>query len=174
MINNKLFFKYNLNYLNIVDLALDNNDKFIEIIPEIVFYEKGIWNNNKRKDYIKINITDIPKDINSIINLIKDKDGLISFKIKIKKEIIHNDFIIKLKIKFNSTFVGNLINKTITLKSKLILSNINDTKTEINVNYTINSLFFDNLNNKINQHIQNKLENYYIKKIDNYFIELNK
>jgi hypothetical protein len=174
MINNKLFFKYNLNYLNIVDLALDNNDKFIEIIPEIVFYEKGIWNNNKRKDYIKINITDIPKDINSIINLIKDKDGLISFKIKIKKEIIQNDFIIKLKIKFNSTFVGNLINKTITLKSKLILSNINDTKTEINVNYTINSLFFDNLNNKINQHIQNKLENYYIKKIDNYFIELNK
>jgi hypothetical protein len=175
MINNNLFFKYDLNYLEIIDLALDNNDKFIEVIPEIVFYEKGIWNNNKRKDKIKINITDIPSDISNIIDMIKDKDGLIGIKIKILKEITNDNFIIKTKIKLNCGIIGSLINKTITLKSKLVFSNINDKKTEIDVNYTINSIFFDNLlNNRINQHVQHKLESYYIKNIDKYFLELKK
>jgi hypothetical protein len=165
MIFKELFFKYNLNYLELIDLTLENNDEFIKVIPEIVFYIKGVWKNNIRKDFIKINITDIPYDLRTIIDMIRDDKGLIGIKIKIKKETFENKVIIKTKFKLNGV-IGSIINNAIKIRANLIISNT----TEIKVNYEIKSMLFDSLNDKINIHIQNKLENYYIKNIDKYFI----
>ena len=105
MIVKELFFNYNLNYNKVYDLALEDNDEFIKIIPEIVFYEKGNWINNKRKDYIKINISDIPYDLRFIIDMMRDNKGLIGIKIKIKKEALDDKIIIKTKLKLNG-FIG--------------------------------------------------------------------
>ena len=90
MIVKELLFNYHLNYNKVYNLALENNDEFIKIIPEIVFYEKGNWINNKINDYAKINISDIPQDLICIIDLIRDSKGLIGIKIKIKKEVLYN------------------------------------------------------------------------------------
>ncbi len=90
MIIKELFFKYNLNFSNIYNLILENNLELIKIIPEIVFYEKGEWNNNYRIDFIKINISDIPHHLRSLINMMRDKKGFIGIKIKIKKNIIED------------------------------------------------------------------------------------
>jgi len=172
MIVKELFFNYNLNYNKVYDLALENNDEFIKIIPEIVFYEKGNWINNKRKDYIKINISDIPYDLRCIIDMMRDNKGLIGIKIKIKKETLDDKIIIKTKLKLNG-FIGKLINNAVNLRVNIIINNEDNIKTNIKTNYEIKSIFMnEEISNKISSHIQSKLENYYIKKIDKYFSEL--
>jgi len=173
MIVKELFFKYNLNYLTFYDLILDNNDEFVKVIPEIVFYQKGLWKNNKRIDIIKINITDIPTDLKTIINLMKDNNGFIEIKIKIKKFFNDNNIILKTKFKLIG-IIGSIINNAVKLYANLYITNDNDLNTNITVNYTINSFILNDLNDKINFHIQSKLENYYIKNIDNYFLHLKK
>jgi hypothetical protein len=173
MIVKELFFKYNLNYLTFSDLILDNNDEFVKVIPEIVFYQKGLWKNNKRIDIIKINITDIPSDLKTIINLMKDNNGFIEIKIKIKKFFNDNNIILKTKFKLIG-IIGGIINNAVKLYANLYITNDNNLNTNITVNYTINSFILNDLNDKINFHIQNKLENYYIKNIDNYFLHLKK
>ena len=54
MIIKELFFKYNIDFKKIYNLAIENNDDFIKIIPEIIYYKKGVWKDNKRNDFIKI------------------------------------------------------------------------------------------------------------------------
>ena len=172
MIVKELFFNYNLNYNKVYDLALEDNDEFIKIIPEIVFYEKGNWINNKRKDYIKINISDIPYDLRCIIDMMRDNKGLIGIKIKIKKEALDDKIIIKTKLKLNG-FIGKLINNAVNLRVNVIINNEDNIKTNIKTNYEIKSIFMnEEISEKISSHIQFKLENYYIKKIDKYFSEL--
>ena len=46
MIEKQLLFNYNLNFKNIYDLAIENNDEFIKVIPEIILYDKGVWIND--------------------------------------------------------------------------------------------------------------------------------
>jgi hypothetical protein len=173
MIYQKLFFKYGINFNKFYNLILENNDNLIKVIPEIVFYEKGTWINNKRIDFIKINVSNIPPDLKYLFDLIKDNKGLISIKIKIDKNYIDDKIFIKTKFKLLG-LIGSLINNTINLKANIIINNDDNCKTNINVNYEINSIFLHNkeLNDKINIHIQKKLENYYIKNIDKYFSEL--
>lgn len=172
MINKELLFKYNINFHNIYDLALENNKEFIKVIPEIVDYNKGNWKNNKRNDFIKINISDIPFDLRSIIDLMRDPKGLIEIKVKIKKEIIDDKIIIKTKLKLNG-FIGSLINNAVNLRANFIINNQENIKTNIKVNYEINSIFMNQeMSDKISSHIQFKLENYYIKTIDKYFSEI--
>jgi hypothetical protein len=171
MINKELFFKYNLNFTNIYNLIVEDNEDFIKIVPEIVFYEKGIWNNNKRIDYININISDIPYELRTIIDMMRDKKGFIGIKIKIKKEFIQNKIIIKAKFKLIG-LISKIVNNAIKFLINIIFINIDDFNTEIKINYSINSIFFNEFNEKINNHIQHKLENYYIKKIDNHFINI--
>jgi hypothetical protein len=172
MINQELLFKYNINFHNIYDLALENNKEFIKVIPEIVFYQKGTWKNNKRIDFIKINIFDIPTDLNYIINMMKDNNGLIGIKIKIKKILFDDKIIIKTKLKLEG-YIGCLINNAVNLQSTIIINNEDNIKTNIKVNYIIKSfLINEEMSKKINIHIQNKLENYYIKNINKYFLEL--
>lgn len=172
MIVKDLFFNYNLNFNKVYNLALEDNDKFIKIIPEIVFYEKGNWINNKRKDFIKINISDIPHDLICIIDMMKDYNGFIGIKIKIKKETLDNKFIIKTKLKLNG-FIGKLINNAVNLRSTIFINNDDNNKTNIKVNYEIKSIFMnEEMSDKISSHIQFKLENYYIKIIDKYFSEI--
>lgn len=172
MINQELFFKYNINFNNIYDLSLENNEGFIKVIPEIVFYEKGTWKNNKRKDFIKINISDIPYDLRCIIDMMRDANGLIGIKIKIKKEFTDNVIIIKTKLKLNG-IIGKLINNAVNLRANFIINNEDNIKTNIKVNYEIKSfLINEEMSEKINNHIQSKLENYYIKNINKYFSEL--
>lgn len=171
MIHQKLFFKYNINYNEVYNLALENNEDFIKVVPEIVLYEKGTWKNNKRKDFIKINISDIPYDLRCIIDMMRDNNGLIGIKIKIKKEILNDKIIINIKLKLNG-LIGGLINNMINLKANFIIKNDNNIKTNIDVIYEINSIIInDEMSEKINSHIQKKLENYYIKNINKYFSE---
>jgi len=172
MIVKELLFNYHLNYNKVYNLALENNDEFIKNIPEIVFYEKGNWINNKRNDYAKINISDIPQDLICIFDLIKDSKGLIGIKIKIKKEVLDNKIIIKTKLILNG-FIGTLINNIVNIRSTIIINNDKNIRTNINVNYEINSIFMnEEISNMISYHIQKKLENYYIKLIDKYFSEI--
>lgn len=172
MINQELFFKYNINFHNIYDLALENNEEFIKVIPEIVSYQKGTWKNNKRKDFIKINICDIPYDLRCIIDMMRDTNGLIGIKIKIKRELFNDKIILKIKLKLYG-IIGSLINNAISLQSIIIINNEDNIKTNIKVNYIIKSLLLnDEISEKINIHIQNKLENYYIKNINKYFLEI--
>jgi hypothetical protein len=170
MISKDLTFTYDLNYNDLYNLTLEENDEFIKVIPEIVYYEKGIWKNNKRIDKIMINITDIPYDLRIIIDMMRNKQGFIKIKIKFYKEIIDNKIIINTKLKLYGV-IGTLINNAINLNSNIELINDNDIITNVNVNYQIKSLLFNDLNERINFHIQQKLENYYIKNINQFLIE---
>ena len=80
MIEKELVFNYNLNFKDIYNLAVENNDEFIKVIPEIVLYDKGVWMKDDiyRKDKLLINIADIPYDLRGVIDMIRDKKGLIS------------------------------------------------------------------------------------------------
>ena len=144
MIYQTLFFKYCINFNEFYNLILENNDDLIKVIPEIVFYEKGTWINNKRKDFIKINVSNIPHDLKYLFDLIKDNKGLISIKIKINKNYIDDKIFIKTKFKLLG-LIGSLINNTINIKANIIINNDNNIKTFINVNYEIQSIFLHNL-----------------------------
>ena len=169
MISKDLILNYQLNYNDLYYLTLEENNEFIKIIPEIIYYEKGIWKNNKRIDKITINIVDIPYDLRIIIDMMRNKKGFIKMKIKFYKEILDNKIIIKSKLKLYGV-IGALINNAINIKSIIELSNDNDNDniTNVKANYQINSLLFNDLNERINNHIQQKLENYFIKNIDEY------
>jgi hypothetical protein len=174
MIEKELVFNYNLNFKNIYNLAVENNDEFIKIIPEIVVYDKGVWMNDDiyRKDKLLINIADIPYDLRSVIDMIRNKKGLIGLKIKIKK-ILNTDkeIYLRIKLKLNG-FLGRIIEKFLKIISNINIIYKEDFETEVKVRYQIKSMFPNDLNDKIDNHIQNKLNNYYIKKIDNYFNNL--
>lgn len=167
MISKDLIFNYQLNYNDLYNLTLEENDEFIKIIPEIVYYEKGIWKNNKRIDKIMINIIDIPYDLRIIIDMMRTKKGFIKMKIKFYKEILDNKIIIKSKLKLYG-IIGTLINNAININSNIELINDNDIITNVKANYQIKSLLFNDLNERLNNHIQQKLENYFIKIIDEY------
>jgi len=174
MIEKELIFSYNLNFNNIYDLAFENNDDFINIIPEIILYNKGIWMNDDiyRKDKLWINIADIPHDLRNVIDMIRDKKGFIGLKIKIKKILINDKQIsLRIKLKLNS-FLGRIIEKFLKIIANINIIYIEDFKTNVKVHYQIKSMFPNDLNDKIDTHIQNKLNNYYIKKIDYYFNNL--
>ena len=174
MIEKELVFNYNLNFKDIYNLAVENNDEFIKVIPEIVLYDKGVWMNDDiyRKDKLLINIADIPYDLRGVIDMIRDKKGLIGLKIKIKK-ILNTDkeIYLRIKLKLNG-FLGRIIEKFLKIISNINIIYKEDFETEVKVRYQIKSMFPNDLNDKIDNHIQNKLNNYYIKKIDNYFNNL--
>jgi len=155
----ELFFQYFINKYDLFNFAVEDNDEFIRIIPEIVFYEKGKWKNNIRIDIIKINIVDIPFNLRTIIDMMRDKKGEIGIRIKIFKEIIDDKIIIKTKLKLNG-IIGSLINKAINLKVKIEMIN----NTEVKLIYDLKSI----LQTELLNHIENKIENYYIKKVDEY------
>ena len=174
MIEKELVFNYNLNFKDIYNLAVENNDEFIKVIPEIVLYDKGVWMKDDiyRKDKLLINIADIPYDLRGVIDMIRDKKGLIGLKIKIKK-ILNTDKEIHLRIKLKlNGFLGKIIEKFLKIISNINIIYKEDFETEVKVRYQIKSMFPNDLNDKIDNHIQNKLNNYYIKKIDNYFNNL--
>ena len=174
MIEKELVFNYNLNFKDIYNLAVENNDEFIKIIPEIILYDKGVWMKDDiyRKDKLLINIADIPYDLRSVIDMIRNKKGLIGLKIKIKK-ILNTDkeIYLRIKLKLNG-FLGKIIEKFLKIISNINIIYKEDFETEVKVRYQIKSMFPNDLNDKIDNHIQNKLNNYYIKKIDNYFNNL--
>jgi hypothetical protein len=174
MIEKELVFNYNLNFKDIYNLAVENNDEFIKVIPEIVLYDKGVWMKDDiyRKDKLLINIADIPYDLRGVIDMIRDKKGLIGLKIKIKKILnTDKDIHLRIKLKLNG-FLGRIIEKFLKIISNINIIYKEDFKTEVKVRYQIKSMFPNDLNDKIDNHIQNKLNNYYIKKIDNYFNNL--
>ena len=174
MIEKELVFNYNLNFKDIYNLAVENNDEFIKIIPEIILYDKGVWMKDDiyRKDKLLINIADIPYDLRGVIDMIRDKKGLIGLKIKIKKILnIDKEIHLRIKLKLNG-FLGKIIEKFLKIISNINIIYKEDFETEVKVRYQIKSMFPNDLNDKIDNHIQNKLNNYYIKKIDNYFNNL--
>lgn len=171
MIIKELYFKYNIDCHKIYNLAIENNDDFIKIIPEIIYYKKGVWKDNKRTDLIKINICDIPNELKYIIDMMRDNAGFIGIKIKIKKEILEDKIILKTKLKLHG-FIGKLINNVVSLRANFIITSCND-ETNVKVNYVIKSMLMtEEISDKISYHIQKKLEEYYIKKIDKYFLEI--
>lgn len=174
MIEKELVFNYNLNFKDIYNLAVENNDEFIKIIPEIILYDKGVWMKDDiyRKDKLLINIADIPYDLRSVIDMIRNKKGLIGLKIKIKKILdTDKEIYLRIKLKLNG-FLGRIIEKFLKIISNINIIYKEDFETEVKVRYQIKSMFPNDLNDKIDNHIQNKLNNYYIKKIDNYFNNL--
>lgn len=174
MIEKELVFNYNLNFKDIYNLAVENNDEFIKIIPEIILYDKGVWMKDDiyRKDKLLINIADIPYDLRSVIDMIRNKKGLIGLKIKIKKMLnTDKEIYLRIKLKLNG-FLGRIIEKFLKIISNINIIYKEDFETEVKVRYQIKSMFPNDLNDKIDNHIQNKLNNYYIKKIDNYFNNL--
>ena len=175
MITKELLFNYNNNFKDIYNLAIEDNDEFIKVIPEIVLYEKGVWFEIEdsdcvyRKDKVWIDIADIPYELRLIIDMIRDKNGYIGLKITIKK-IIENDNLINIKVKIKiNGFLGRIIEKFITIITNINIINIDNVKTDVKINYEIRSKFPNDLNDMIDNHIENKLQNYYIKKIDDFF-----
>jgi len=156
-----MIYKYKIN--NLYDILFEDNKEVIGIIPEIVSYNQGIWNDNKRYDRVKIDIVDIPYNLRIIIDLIRDCNGLINLIIKNKKSYDNNKIIIKSKIKLNG-FLGEILNNNIKIKSKIVFEdNI------INFDYDIITPI--DLDENFKSHIKNKIDNYYIKRIDDYLKE---
>jgi hypothetical protein len=167
MLERELIFNYKTSLSNIYDKGVEDNADLIAVIPEIIGYEQGRWDNGKRKDWMVYKMTDIPENLRKTIEMFLNKEGEIRFRIKIYKQIDMEGVIrIKVKVKLYN-FLSKIIMKII--KTKVLIEMIGDGNgCKINVKYRINSLLSKTINDKLYEYIETKMTNYFIKKIDNY------
>jgi hypothetical protein len=163
MIEKQLIFDYNLDYNYLYNITVNDNRNIINIIEEIIDYKQGVWNDNKRKDILKLKFDDIPLNITSNIITIK-------FKIKLLEQTPDN-YKLQLKIK-NTNKIINVISKIINIKMFCNIIKTNENQTRVVINYTIKSILPDDLIIIVNNYLENKLKNNFIKKIDNYLKDL--
>jgi len=164
-------FTYNSDINKIIDITIENNEDMIKSIKDIIVYNKGIWNNNKRIDYytIKYYEESIPEDLKKIINMLISKNKTIETKVKIKI-IEKNQNQLKLKIKINLiNYFTNIIFKLIKFKINVFISfNPSNFMTSVEIFYTIKSKLFSSYNNSIFYIIENIIKPNYVFKIDEY------
>jgi len=167
MIEKELFFQYNINYLHLFDITVNNNSDIINIINDLIEYKQGNWKNNKRKDFIKFIFNDIPSNFIDLFNIFI-RDNIIPLKLKIKI-IDNNSNFIKLQIKANLlNIIQNIISKIINIKIICTISNINNISSIVSIKYIIKSFLPTNFISPINNYIENKINNNYIFKFDNF------
>ncbi len=167
MLERELVFNYNTSLSRVYDKGVEDNAELVAIIPEIIGYEQGIWDNGIRKDGMVYKMTDIPEHLRRTIEMFLNKDGEIRFRIKIEKRV-DMDGIIKLKIKVK---LYNLLSRIIMkiIKTRVFIEMIAEGDgCKVNVKYQINSLLSKTINDKLYEYIENKMTTYFIKKIDNY------
>ncbi len=173
MIEGVINFDYNTNINKILDITVDNNDKMIETIKKIHYYERGEWKNNKTKrtDYIvgNVNVSTVPKELLTILSLFIDKDNRIHCKTKIKI-IERNDNHIKIKINVK------MMNKLVNLIFKLLRFKVyitfdydyHNNKTSVQVIYKLKTKLPNSFNTYFNNVIENSFKPNYVYKIDEF------
>lgn len=173
MIEGVINFDYNTNINKILDITVDNNDKMIETIKKIHYYERGEWKNNKTKrtDYIvgNVNVSTVPKELLTILSLFIDKDNRIHCKTKIKI-IERNDNHIKIKVnvKMMNKLV-NLIFKLLRFKVYITFDyNSDNNKTSVQVIYKLKTKLPNSFNTYFNNVIENSFKPNYVYKIDEF------
>lgn len=173
MIQGVINFDYNTDINKILDITVDNNDKMIETIKKIHYYERGEWKNNKTKrtDYIvgNVNVSTVPKELLTILSLFIDKDNRIHCKTKIKI-IERNDNHIKIKVnvKMMNKLV-NLIFKLLRFKVYITFDyNSDNNKTSVEVNYKLKTKLPNSFNTYFNNVIENSFKPNYVYKIDEF------
>lgn len=173
MIEGLINFDYNTDINKILDITVDNNDKMIETIKKIHYYERGEWKNNKtiRTDYIvgNVNVSTVPKELLTILSLFIDKDNRIHCKTKIKI-IERNDNHIKMKInvKMMNKLV-NLIFKLLRFKVYITFDyNSDNNKTSVQVIYKLKTKLPNSFNTYFNNVIENSFKPNYVYKIDEF------
>ena len=173
MIEGLINFDYNTNINKILDITVDNNDKMIETIKKIHYYERGEWKNNKTKrtDYIvgNVNVSTVPKELLTILSLFIDKDNRIHCKTKIKI-IERNDNHIKIKVnvKMMNKLV-NLIFKLLRFKVYITFDyNSDNNKTSVQVIYKLKTKLPNSFNTYFNNVIENSFKPNYVYKIDEF------
>lgn len=172
MIEKELVFHYNHNFKFLFDITTNNNQELLKIIDDLKEYKQGVWNKDKRKDFIYFTFSDIPDEFKTITDMLI-VDNIIPLKLKIKLLENNNKKII-MKIK------GNLINKLANLISKIInikfIVTIEDCgnghETDVKIRYIIKSFLPESFISKVDNYIDGKLNNRFIKKIDNYLSQL--
>jgi len=87
MLERELIFNYKTSLSNIYDKGVEDNADLIAVIPEIIGYEQGRWDNGKRKDWMVYKMTDIPENLRKTIEMFLNKEGEIRFRIKIYKQL---------------------------------------------------------------------------------------
>lgn len=173
MIEGLINFDYNTDINKILDITVDNNDKMIETIKKIHYYERGEWKNNKTKrtDYIvgNVNVSTIPKELLTILSLFIDKDNRIHCKTKIKI-IERNDNHIKIKVnvKMMNKLV-NLIFKLLRFKVYITFDyNSDNNITLVQVIYKLKTKLPNSFNTYFNNVIENSFKPNYVYKIDEF------
>lgn len=128
----------NKNFREIYKLLMEDFS-ILPSILNILEYKKTDWENNKRKEYIKIQYDDIP-DIISKVFLNNSK--LVNLKIKNSKEKFNDEEIIIKSSILPSKF--GIISKLNLFKLKVVyhLKRLNESKTLININ-VISKVFLD-------------------------------
>ena len=173
MLERELLFEYDLKLPEIYMKTVEENEEMVKIIPEIIGYEQGKWENGIRKDGIIYKMTNIPENLKYTIQMFLNNNQEIKFKLKIEKRI-DMDGIIRLKIKVK---LYNLLSKIMMkiVKTRIFIDMMeNGEGCKIIVKYQINSLLNKNINDLLYEFIENKIHNYFIKKIDNYIKTLYK
>ncbi len=173
MIEGLINFDYNTDINKILDITVDNNDKMIETIKKIHYYERGEWKNNKTKrtDYIvgNVNISTIPKELLTILSLFIDKDNRIHCKTKIKiTERNDNHIKMKINVKMMNKF-ANLIFKLLRFKVYITFDyDSNNNKTSVQVIYKLKTKLPNSFNTYFNNVIENSFKPNYVYKIDEF------
>ena len=128
----------NKNFKKIYELLMEDFN-ILPSILNILEYKKTEWENNKRKEYIKIQYDDIP-DIISKVFLNNSK--IVNLKIKNSKEKFNDEEIIIKSSIIPHNF--SIITKFNLFKLKIIyhLKKINENKTFIHINI-ISKVFLD-------------------------------
>ena len=167
MLERELIFNYNTSLVNVYDKAVEDNGELVKIIPEIVGYEQGKWENGIRKDMIIYKMTDIPENLRTTIEMFLNKEGEIRFKLKIEKRV-DMDGVIRLRVKVK---LYNLLSKIVMkiIKTRIFIEMMVEGEgCKIITRYQINSLLSKSINERLFDYVETKLCNYFIKKIDNY------
>jgi len=172
MIEKELVFHYNQNFKFLFDITTNNNQELLKIIDDLREYKQGVWNKNKRKDFIYFTFSDIPDEFKTITDMLI-VDNIIPLKLKIKL-LENNDKKIVMKIKSNLiNKLANLISKIINIKFIVTIEDCNEgTQTDVKIRYIIKSFLPESFITKVDNYIDSKLNNRFIKKIDNYLSQL--
>lgn len=172
MIEKELVFHYNQNFKFLFDITTNNNQELLKIIDDLREYKQGVWNKDKRKDFIYFTFSDIPDEFKTITNMLI-VDNIIPLKLKIKL-LENNDKKIIMKIKSNLiNKLANLISKIISIKFIVTIEDCgNGRETDVKIRYIIKSLLPESIIAKVDNYIDGKLNNRFIKKIDNYLSQL--
>jgi len=176
MIEKSISLYYNLNIADVFNYCINDNDKMIRRIKEVVYYKQGEWDDDIKKDIVRLKLEEIPKEIpEKILNLILNEDGTIINKVKIKV-IEKTDNYIKLKIKIkpiaNILFKINDILKLTSIKATISITQAEYNMAVINSTYKISIInIIDNVD-FIEKYIEGLLNKLFIDNMKSYLIDI--